>query len=672
MRPRKPGRDLDTRPSAPAGSRLPWTFAAPFALVGLYGLYLKHLLLEKPSGLLALKRFLGQPDTYDFSLFETLALYAEDLFVGVALLPVGAVLVLSLVSQRRRLPVATLMSSILVLVFYAAMLSVGNTGVLLDRQLALDAVRWAWDHPASIADYASASSLAKLGLVALAVHSLSWLASTMDRHGDSGRVRLRRRFARTYGILSGAITFVWLVTFSVPVQALAPSTSATRSLIERLFEPDPAAGAYAQMPAEQLADEFAAMTGTPAVKADAWFGAAAGHDVVLFVLETATTRNFDISAELEAEGALAALADSSIVSPLHHSTYPYTSDAIFSILASLYPAGRKDALAGAGGEASTGWVDALARSGYATVQYSPYADSFEDDSTAYRAFGFQRRYMASTERSTPDPVMADVAKHLRRYEHVSDRSGELAVRLRNDLMAWHRMRADIADWNRRGQPFVAMYAPMIGHGPWFDLPGSADFDERGRYVARLQMSWLSDLVRQLRDSGTLERTIIIVTGDHGPRTRSEYPALTHGAITGTSIRVPLLMYSKAAVAQPTTLVDPTSHIDIGPTIMHWLGIEDWQAIHAGIPVRQATGARRIFFFGRDYFGADGFLDASGYHSCEYMMRSCLTDEHMRFDTGAAAVSDAATASHHVELLTSMSQHQRRAVALALREPTPAR
>lgn len=672
MRFRTHRRDQDMRPSAWPGSRLPWAFAAPFALVGLYGLYLKHLVLEKPSSLLALKRYLGRPDKHDFSLFETLALYAEDLFVGIALIPVGAVLVLSLVSQRRRLPVAILMSSILVLVYYAAMLSIGNTGVLLDRQLALDAVRWALDHPASIADYASASSLAKLGLVALAVYSLSWLASVMDRRGDSGRIGLRQLFARTFGILSGTATFIWLFTFSVPVQALAPSTSATRSLIERLLEPDPTVGAYAQMPAERLADDFVRMTGTPAVKPDAWFGKAAGHDVILFVLESATSRNFDISAELEAEGALAALADSALVSSFHHSTYPYTSDAIFSILASVYPTGRKAALASAGDDASTGWVDALARTGYATVQYSPFADSFEDDSTMYRALGFRQRYLASTASSTPDSVMADVAKYLQRYRHVSGRGSELTVRLRNDLMALHRMRTDIAEWNRRGKPFVAMYAPQIGHGPWFDLPGSADVDERGRYVARLQMTWLSDLIRQLRDSGTLQRTIIIVTGDHGPRTRSEYPALTHGAITGISIHVPLLMYSKAAVPQSTTLIDPTSHIDIGPTIMHWLGIEGWQAAHAGIPVRQATRARRIFFFGRDYFGADGFLDASGYHSCEYMLRSCLTDEQMRFDTGATTVSDAATASNHIELLTSMSQHQRRTVALALREATPAR
>lgn len=664
------GSDEKRRPPDSSGFRLPWAFAVPFAVVALYSLYLKYLVLQKPSGYLALSRYLGRANAHDFSLTEHLALHAEDLFVGITLIPTAAVLALALVGQNRRLPVALLMLSLLILVYYASMLSIGNTGVLLDRQLAFDALHWAWDHPASITDYASLSSVSKLAVVALTVYSLSWLASRMDQRWNANHESLRGAFVRTYGILSAATVVIWFASFSVPVQALAPSTSATRSVVERFFEPGGTIGAYARMPADQLADDYARMTSTPSARQDARFGVAAGDNVVLFILETATTRNFDIAAELTASGTLRDLADSSLTSNFHHSTYPYTSDAIFSILSSLYPTGRKNSLATAPRNASTGWVGALARAGYATVQYSPYADSFEDDSSMYRTLGFRQRYIASSESGTPDAVAEDVTNQMRRYPYLHGKSrASLESRFRSDLMAWHRMRADIANWTRQGRPFVAMYTPQIGHGPWFDLAGSEDFDRRGHLIAQLQMTWLSELVGQLRESGDLERTIIVVTADHGPRTRSEYPPLVHGAITSPSIRVPLLVYSKAAVTQPATLATPTSHIDIGPTLMYWLGIKHWQSVHAGIPFDQATSTRLLFFFGRGYLGADGFLDQSGYHSCEYFVRSCLNDKDMRFDSSTATVSDPTTAASQLALLTAMSQLQARAAELALAAAT---
>lgn len=656
----------ERKPETPGrGIRWPWAYAPAFVIAALYGLFLKHLVLAKPSGYLALSRYLARANIQDFSWAEYLALYAEDLLVAIVLIPTIAVAVLSVVPRRRRPLAAALLLIALLLVYYTSMLSLGNTGVLLDRRLAVDAVQWAWRHPSAISDYASWSSFVKLGVAFLVVCCLTWLAYRVDS-GSPGRTdRATRVIGPAYRISAGIAVLVWALTFAVPIRALTPSASATRSVVARLFETEGSTGAYARKSAAELSIDFERVAGSPATASDAGFGIAAGQNVVLFVLETASMPDLDTVAELAAGGALVELADAALTSTHHHSTYPYTSDAIFSILSSLYPNARRTAVAMASrGGVRTGWVSALAQRGYVTAQYAPTADTFEDDANMYRVLGFEHRYVAASDSEVQRQASNEVRELMQQYPHLRGKErSDVESGLLYDLMAWHRMRADIAEWTRKGVPFVAMFAPQIGHGPWLNLADSDDFDQRGRHIVRLQVKWLSGLVQQLHESGALERTIIVLTADHGPRTRVEYPSLVHGAITGVSMRVPLVVYSKAAIAQPIALQHATSHVDIGPTLMQWLGVRQWQPVRAGLPLQHIAKQRRIFFFGRGYLGVDGFLDANGYHSCEYMSMSCLRDHDMRFGVRGAIVEAPAEARGDIELLSRVSQIEWRAAEL---------
>lgn len=657
-----PLRGTEALESRRSSASWPWAYALPFIVAALYGLFLKHIVLVKPSGYLALSRYLGRAGVQDFTWAEHLALYAEDLLVAIVLIPAVAVVILSAVSYRRRPLVASALLMALLLTYYVSMLSVGNTGVLLDRRLAIDAVQWAWRHPGAINDYASWSSLGKLGTVVLVVACLTWLAQRVDGHSPAGVGGPTRLVGRAFQIASVVVVLVWGLAFAVPIRALAPSTSVARSIVARFLDTQESTGAYAQASATEVAADFERISGVPSVTSDASFGLARGHNIVLFVLETATMFNVDIAAELSADGALSELSEAALTSTHHHSTYPYTSDAIFSILSSLYPNARRAAVDMASERAvRTGWVSALAQRGYVTAQYAPTADTFEDDAKMYRVLGFGRRYVAADDPDVSREVSDEVRKQMRQYPHLLGKErSDAESGLLFDLMAWHRMRADIADWTREGTPFVAMFAPQIGHGPWLNLADSSDFDRREQHIARLQMKWLSGLVQQLRESGALERTIIVVTADHGPRTKAEYPTLVHGAITATSMRVPLMVYSAAAISQPVALEHATSHVDLGPTLLQWLGVHPLQVLGAGIPLQQAAMSRRIFFFGRGYLGADGFLDATGYHSCEYMLHSCLRNADMRFDSQSAIVEPSVDAHSHIQLLLRMSQLQSRA------------
>jgi arylsulfatase A-like enzyme/Tfp pilus assembly protein PilF len=80
-----------------------------------------------------------------------------------------------------------------------------------------------------------------------------------------------------------------------------------------------------------------------------------------------------------------------------------------------------------------------------------------------------------------------------------------------------------------------------------------------------------NLLDYLKDKGLLEKTVIILTGDHG-ESLGEHGELTHGYLAyNTTIWIPLLIYAPGVAHR---VVDQNvSHIDIFPTICDLLNID---------------------------------------------------------------------------------------------------
>jgi arylsulfatase len=94
-------------------------------------------------------------------------------------------------------------------------------------------------------------------------------------------------------------------------------------------------------------------------------------------------------------------------------------------------------------------------------------------------------------------------------------------------------------------------------------------------------SQLPTLINYLSQTGFLQDSLLIVTGDHG-ELMGEYGYWTHGTgLQEELLRVPLLMMYPGAIPAGTSVSSPVQMMDIMPTILDWVGLPipaDLQAI----------------------------------------------------------------------------------------------
>lgn len=194
-----------------------------------------------------------------------------------------------------------------------------------------------------------------------------------------------------------------------------------------------------------------------------------------------------------------------------------------------------------------------------------------------------------------------------------------------DEAALALLEADIERWAAEDRRYAALFLPQVGHGPWPGFPGDAerDVERRGRGLFAIQDAWIERLVALLRRLGRLDRTLIVFTADHGLRTREEDASFTGATIDACSFHVPFLLYAPGMVERTKELGWVTSHVDVVPTLLDLLGVEDGpgRSLEQGSPVWDPRLARR-----RTFFFANHFLGADGYHSGgDFYMWSHVTD-----------------------------------------------
>jgi hypothetical protein len=313
------------------------------------------------------------------------------------------------------------------------------------------------------------------------------------------------------------------------------------------------------------------------------------------------------------------LLDRAFVGRHHLTTYPYTSDAIFSILTGMYPIGRGPFLRKAQPMSGAGLVPPLAARGYSGAVYLPYPDSFENDTAMYAISGVSKTYVADPNEAQRFAQAAQRAQ--RTIEALPadsparrERAALLADRLTHDLMALDAMLTDIVARKRAGERFITLFVPQIGHAPWFDLYGRDSVVERGRDVMILQDAWLAEIVQRLAEGGWLDDTVIVVTSDHGVRTRVEDPGLPSGTITGYSFEVPLVIFAPGTLTAMREVTARTSHVDIAPTVHALLGAGGDGTLSQGVPIWDdaALAERRVFMFAAGYLGADAYVEDGRY------------------------------------------------------------
>ena len=303
--------------------------------------------------------------------------------------------------------------------------------------------------------YLNAGKLAKIAFAVPIVVAIAWWARRRDARTPDGRTPTRpaRPWRR-----SSCLAMLAPLACAVLITALAwlPVMRSTRyhdgiawALAGNLFGSERIdTSEFDRLSPAQLRDRHRQINGAPQPSArPAYWAGARDCDVLLFVLETAPARCLPADGDPSDCTTLLRLRNRSLVGDMHHSVYPCTSRAVFSILSSWYPMSLASSHpVRTSGARFPGLMRSLRHVGYVTALYASDACTRENDDSTYAMLGIQRRWC---------PPSTAAAKS-------SASSTPAAAQVQRDRSALDALRHDMAQWQQNHQRFAAICLPQIG------------------------------------------------------------------------------------------------------------------------------------------------------------------------------------------------------------------
>ena len=572
-----------------------WRYGAVGLALGFMALYAKSGWLDN-SGYRIAARGMGLATEAALGRWERLGFFRADLFMAGMVLPMLGLGLAWISGPRSRPWLLVTLATLVWLAFYIQVRALVTVGSFLSGTFALSAFRFGLARPDMIREYVSVSGLLKaLVVLSFAVAAVMW-AQWRER-----RPRPERAISRVDQALKLGWGSVLVLCLLAWIPRRIPATPYHHSVLGQAllaYASAPEGVSTERAPLSVLAGRYRELVGAPESRPDPRFwGRARGFDLVFFVLETIPSRCIDAGGPLDDLPALKAARARSLIATRHHVSYPYSSLSNFSLFTSLYPPELARAyMARHAQDRVPGMLWRLRELGYRTSLYEPFPDRFEDDPTMFRIVGFENQVV-------PGTLSADGA---------APSYGDIA---HSDSLALAHMIRDVRDWTRSGQRYVAVLAPQMTHAPWHDaVPGrqGADPITRCRSLAQVQDRWIGTVVDSLRRFGTLDRTILLISGDHGVRTSREDPSFEPGLLDAYSFHVPLFVFAPGIFDTTIQIDNVTSNIDIGPSVLDLVGVERSRDAEQGNALWDGALARRkTFVLALQLFGANGFYDGAG-------------------------------------------------------------
>jgi arylsulfatase A-like enzyme len=335
---------------------------------------------------------------------------------------------------------------------------------------------------------------------------------------------------------------------------------------------------------------------------------------------------------------LTALAAQSIVFEHAYAAYPESIKGLFAVLCSRMPAFDLNAEA------------------HARAACTPLARGFK--SAGYRSALFHSgrfRYLGM-----------DAVLHNQAFDTLED-AGAIGGRVESSFGVDEPSTvARMLEWiDRAGeQPFFITYLPAAGHHPYATAaPGP--FVGDGDLVAYKNALHEGDgalavLFAGLRNRGLLERTTIVVYGDHGEAFGQHDGNFGHSLhIYDENIRVPLLVAMPGVTTTQTRVRDVASVIDVAPTLLDLAGL----AIPSGYEGQSLLAGRpRMALFFTDYsMGLLGLQDGCWkalleIESAHEQLFDTCADPDERVNLAAANPERIAAYRHRLRAASSATRH----------------
>lgn len=174
---------------------------------------------------------------------------------------------------------------------------------------------------------------------------------------------------------------------------------------------------------------------------------------------------------------------------------------------------------------------------------------------------------------------------------------------------------------RHGERFFAwlhFYDPHLPYQVHREVDARFAASERLRYqgeVAYVDLH-LGRVLERLQAKGLLERTLVVVAGDHG-EAFGEHGEFGHGIFCyEESLRVPLILRFPAAVARGRQVDARVNLVDVMPTILHYLGIPcpetvQGKSFHRLVAGEKEPRRRDVYFESRFGLEANNWAPITG-------------------------------------------------------------
>lgn len=151
-------------------------------------------------------------------------------------------------------------------------------------------------------------------------------------------------------------------------------------------------------------------------------------------------------------------------------------------------------------------------------------------------------------------------------------------------------------------PFIGIYYPYATHFPYMSqegaqdpLPQNAWLEKYHRSLALVDRS-IETIVTGLRDSGRLDDTIVVITGDHGDAFGEHGGSRGHGlTLYNEIVHVPLILYQPELFA-PAEIHELTSHVDLLPTLLDAAQLQSDGSRYQGESWLQPIERRYVYFY----------------------------------------------------------------------------
>jgi Sulfatase len=400
---------------------------------------------------------------------------------------------------------------------------------------------------------------------------------------------------------------------------------------------------------EQLRARYQALAKAPPPgEPTPYFGQARGYDVLLFVLETMPAKPIPLDGDLARLPRVASLRPQAWIAASHYSTYPLSVRAVFSILTGMYPPDSPRDFYRVETETQQGLMQSLRQAGYATAAYG--GGGAITPKSGIERLGFTRILSLSTAAAGPDPAIP-VTKQT---EGVRGRSAA-------DRSALAELKRDMGGWIDHQQRYAAVYLPQVSHGPWADVSRDgqeSDLLKRGQNLFALLDGWLGELLDLLQRKGRLERTLIVITGDHGLRNWTEDPSGLSMLMDDYAFHVPLLLYAPGILKHSEHIDHVTSHIDLTPSILDLVGISAGREKEQGAPIwDMRLSSRQTYLWGNQYIGSDALYSNGVFYGWDRVADVVYANRQFHFERGAEEPKGSTAQQYAMNSILQMSAIQ---------------